>query len=247
MAATTSKSAADETDRRRDSLLSGYDESLLVDRYYVPLPRGGFCDEDEAVGDEAERFQPIRTIWLIALYSFALLVYIILVFFACVIITPSIPIFKVLSAEVSPEVVAATAHVPLLVLAGVMEGFIRLQHRRRQSLGYLQFYRETRRLLPIPFQTSAYSGAAMLLVVAWYHKASQAPRLAIMMVALVEGMVMGVFNAVYISRVQRHNRTETLPDAQQYLRSPITTGRDTRRRVQDAVAEHQVCGKTWGV
>eukprot|EP00803_Ostreobium_quekettii_P001944 evm.model.scf_2381.3 EVM.evm.TU.scf_2381.3 scf_2381:22648-24275(+) len=236
MAASSGKHAP--PDSRRASLLSEYDAGLLLDRYYVPIPRDGFADEDEAVGDEAERFQPIRTTWIISLYSLLLLAYIVTVFVTCT-FAHDLSLDKTV---VSAEVVAATAHVPLLVLAGVMEGFIRLQHRRRQSLGYLQFYRETRRLLPIPFQTSAYSGAAMLLVVAWYRQASpgQVPKLAILMVALVEATVMGVFDYVYISRVRKHNRTETLPDAQKYLESAVTTANDTRRRVQDAVVEHQV-------
>lgn len=136
-------------------LLSEHDPSLLSDRYFVPIPRDGFADEDEAVGDESERFEPLRTVPLVTGYALLVFAYIALFL-----------VFVVLGRDSNYTVIAATCHVPLLIAAGLMEGFVRLQHRRRQSLGYLNFYRQTRKLLPVPFQTAAYSVSVMLVLVA---------------------------------------------------------------------------------
>lgn len=52
---------------KRLSLLSSYDESLLLNRSFIPIPRDGFCDDtDEQVCDERERFQPLTTIWQVS-------------------------------------------------------------------------------------------------------------------------------------------------------------------------------------
>lgn len=59
-------------------------------------------------------------------------------------------------------------------------------------------------------------------------------------VALVEGLVIFVYLFWYTNRVRKHNKTETLPDAQQFLEAPLTTAPDTRRRRRDAVVDHQV-------
>lgn len=84
--------------------------------------------------------------------------------------------FVVLDRDNGYTVIVATCHVPVLVIAGVMEGFVRLQHRRRQSLGYLNFYKQTRKLLPVPFQTAAYAVSLMLVVVALMPAKSNSER-----------------------------------------------------------------------
>lgn len=47
------------------------------------------------------------------------------------------------------------AHILLLLLALLLESYLRLQHRRRQAAGYLAFYWRTRSLLPLATRTTA--------------------------------------------------------------------------------------------
>lgn len=61
----------------------------------------------------------------------------------------------------------ATLHLFVLVVAMLLESYLRLNHRRRQQLGYLRFYRDTRHLLSIPFYAAATATAALLLGVLW--------------------------------------------------------------------------------
>ena len=61
----------------------------------------------------------------------------------------------------------ASVHLLLLVLAMVLESYLRLNHRWRQQLGYLRFYRNTRHLLSVPFYAVSCSIAASLLVELW--------------------------------------------------------------------------------
>jgi hypothetical protein len=49
----------------------------------------------------------------------------------------------------------ASAHILLLLLALLLESYLRLQHRRRQQAGYLAFYWRTRGLLSIPTRVTA--------------------------------------------------------------------------------------------
>ena len=49
----------------------------------------------------------------------------------------------------------ASAHILLLLLALALEGYLRLQHRRRQAAGYLAFYWRTRGLLSNPMRITA--------------------------------------------------------------------------------------------
>jgi hypothetical protein len=51
--------------------------------------------------------------------------------------------------------VQASAHILLLLLALALEGYLRLQHRRRQAAGYLAFYWRTRGLLSTPTRITA--------------------------------------------------------------------------------------------
>lgn len=212
-------------------LLSEHDPALLSDRYFVPIPRDGFLDEDEAVGKESERFKPLRTVPLVTGYALLLFAYIV-VFVVLVVFTHK-----------STTILAAACHVPILLVAGILEGFIRLQHRRRQSLGYLNFYRETRKLLPVPFQTAAYSVSAMLVGVVLLEETGEGAQTVpyyVLGVSVLEGLVILVYMTWYIKRVRRHNKLETLPDAQSFLGAPLTSAPDTRRRNRDAVVDHQV-------
>ena len=61
----------------------------------------------------------------------------------------------------------ATLHLVILLLAMVLESYLRLNHRWRQQLGYLRFYRSTRHLLSIPFYAAAIATAALLLAELW--------------------------------------------------------------------------------
>ena len=49
----------------------------------------------------------------------------------------------------------ASAHILLLLLALLLESYLRLQHRRRQAAGYLAFYWRTRSLLPLATRVTA--------------------------------------------------------------------------------------------
>ncbi len=49
----------------------------------------------------------------------------------------------------------ASAHILLLLLALLLESYLRLQHRRRQTAGYLAFYWRTRSLLPAATRVTA--------------------------------------------------------------------------------------------
>ena len=58
--------------------------------------------------------------------------------------------------------VQASAHILLLLLALLLESYLRLQHRRRQAAGYLAFYWRTRSLLPLATRVTAL-GQVLLL------------------------------------------------------------------------------------
>ena len=70
----------------------------------------------------------------------------------------------------------ATVHLLILLLAMLLESYLRLNHRWRQQLGYLRFYRNTRHLLSIPFYAAAVATAALLLVELWPAAALQVPQ-----------------------------------------------------------------------
>ena len=46
----------------------------------------------------------------------------------------------------------ASVHSGVLLCSLLLEAFLRYKHQRRQSQGYLRFYRHTRDLLSLPFQ-----------------------------------------------------------------------------------------------
>eukprot|EP00210_Caulerpa_lentillifera_P005504 g5263.t1 len=214
------------------ALLADYDKSLNPNREFVPVPQDGFYDPYDTETRQSERFQPLRTIALVSFYTAALTVYIVI--FLCIILFGQ--------DNNTAVILAASFHVLLLVIAGVMEGVIRLQHRRRQSLGYLEFYRQTKKLLPIPFQTAAYSVAALFLLKSLSeHSSYNIPEEECMIVVCVlEGMVIVIYDFFYIRRVLQHNQKETLPDASKYLQTPLTDIPDTRRRRRDVVFDNQV-------
>ncbi len=56
----------------------------------------------------------------------------------------------------------ASAHILLLLLALLLESYLRLQHRRRQLAGYLAVYWHTRGLLSIPTRATAIGQAGPL-------------------------------------------------------------------------------------
>ena len=70
----------------------------------------------------------------------------------------------------------ATLHLVILVLAMVLESYLRLNHRWRQQLGYLRFYRSTRHLLSVPFYGAALATAALLLAELWPEAARWLPQ-----------------------------------------------------------------------
>jgi len=220
--------AKDITDKKAP-LLVNYDERLILDRAFVPVPRDGFYDPDDTETRESERFQPLGTIALVSCYSVVLGV--------VIVVLAGYMLLK--DDEDTERILAAALHVPLLILAGIMEGIIRLAHRRRQSLGYLEFYRQTKKLLPIPFQTSAYSVAA-LLVMQSVKNLDVDQKVWILVVLVLEAFMITVFDVLYIKRVLRHNRKETLPDSSKYLHSPLTDIPDTRRRRRDVVFDNQI-------
>lgn len=221
-----------ESDAEEQSaLLVHDDERLILDRAFVPMPRDGFYDPDDTETRESERFQPLRTIALVSCYS--------------TVLGATIAVLTVYVAvegdEQKERILAAALHVLLLILAGAMEGIIRFSHRRRQSLGYLEFYRQTKKLLPIPFQTAAYSVAALFLLQSCFSDSGVVSQdVFIIAICLLEGLAMMIFDILYIRRVLRHNRKETLPDASKYLHSPLTDIPDTRRRRRDVVFDNQV-------
>ena len=57
----------------------------------------------------------------------------------------------------------ASAHILLLLLALLLESYLRLQHRRRQAAGYLAFYWRTRSLLPLATRVTALGQVLLLL------------------------------------------------------------------------------------
>jgi len=79
------------------------------------------------------------------------------------------------AALISMEV-QATLHLVILVLAMVLESYLRLNHRWRQQLGYLRFYRSTRHLLSVPFYGAAIATAALLLAELWPGAACWLPQ-----------------------------------------------------------------------
>ncbi len=70
----------------------------------------------------------------------------------------------------------ATLHLVILLLAMVLESYLRLNHRWRQQLGYLRFYRGTRHLLSVPFYGAAIATAALLLAELWSQAACWLPQ-----------------------------------------------------------------------
>ena len=57
--------------------------------------------------------------------------------------------------QLTAAAVQASAHILLLLLALLLESYLRLQHRRRQAAGYLAFYWRTRSLLPLATRVTA--------------------------------------------------------------------------------------------
>ena len=60
-----------------------------------------------------------------------------------------------LERQLRAAAVQASAHILLLLLALLLESYLRLQHRRRQAAGYLAFYWRTRSLLPLATRVTA--------------------------------------------------------------------------------------------
>ena len=69
--------------------------------------------------------------------------------------------------QLKAAAVQASAHILLLLLALLLESYLRLQHRRRQAAGYLAFYWRTRSLLPLATRVTAL-GQVLLL----FHRCS---------------------------------------------------------------------------
>lgn len=115
-----------------------------------------------------------------------------------------------------------SSSVALLFITGIFQQYMVYQVQKIRLQGYYIFSQKLKHIVRLPFASTAYGTAAMLLVLVWKPYIgilSMSTLLRIIM--LIEVIFAGFFMSLYIGYVHQYNSLDSQPDVLKSLYSPL--------------------------
>ncbi|XP_047322213.1 protein FIP1-like isoform X2 [Impatiens glandulifera] len=112
--------------------------------------------------------------------------------------------------------------VALLIATGIFQQYLVYQVQKIRLQGYYVFSQKLKHLVRLPFATTAYATAAILLIMVWKPLISLlAISLLLRIIMLVEAVFAAFFMSVYMGYIHRYNSLDSQPDVLKSLNSPL--------------------------
>ncbi|XP_059634733.1 protein FIP1 isoform X2 [Cornus florida] len=128
--------------------------------------------------------------------------------------------FHPIQSLISPML--CSCDVALLFVTGIFQQYLVYQVQKIRLQGYYIFSQKLKHIIRLPFATTAYGTAAMLLVMVWKPHISIFSISALLrIIMLVEVIFAGFFMSVYIGYVHQYNSLDSQPDVLKSLYSPL--------------------------
>ncbi|KAK9275676.1 hypothetical protein L1049_022943 [Liquidambar formosana] len=123
--------------------------------------------------------------------------------------------------EYVPKLLCSCGVVFLLV-TGIFQQYLVYQVQKIRLQGYYMFSQKLKHIVRLPFASTAYGTAAMLLVIVWKPTIGILSISAILRIIMViEAICAGSFMSVYIGYVHQYNSLNSQPDVLKSLYSPL--------------------------
>ncbi|KAM7513057.1 hypothetical protein LguiB_011932 [Lonicera macranthoides] len=130
------------------------------------------------------------------------------------------PYIFAIQEYISP--VLCSCDVILLIVTGLFQQYLVYQVQKIRLQGYYIFSQKLKHIIRLPFATTSYGTAAMLLIMVWKPHISVLSISAILRIIMVlEVVCAGFFMSVYIGYVHKYNSLESQPDVLKSLYSPL--------------------------
>ncbi|CBI27808.3 hypothetical protein VitviT2T_016277 [Vitis vinifera] len=112
--------------------------------------------------------------------------------------------------------------VAFLMITGAFQQYLVYQVQKIRLQGYYMFSQKLKHIVRLPFATTAYGTAAMLLVMVWKpHISILSISTILRIIMLVEAVCAASFMSVYIGYVYQYNSLNSQPDVLKSLYSPL--------------------------
>lgn len=129
-------------------------------------------------------------------------------------------IFHAIQGLISP--LLCSSGVILLIVTGIFQQYLVYQVQKIRLQGYYIFSQKLKHIVRLPFATTSYGTAAMLLVMVWKpHISILSISMLLRIIMLVEVICAVCFMSVYIGYVYQYNSLESQPDVLKSLYSPL--------------------------
>uniref|UniRef100_A0A5B6YV28 FRIGIDA interacting protein 1 n=1 Tax=Davidia involucrata TaxID=16924 RepID=A0A5B6YV28_DAVIN len=129
-------------------------------------------------------------------------------------------IFRPIRGLISP--LLTSCGVVLLIVTGIFQQYLVYQVQKIRLQGYYIFSQKLKHIVRLPFATTAYGTAAMLLVIVWKPHISILSISALLrIIMLIEVICAGFFMSVYIGYIHQYNSLDSQPDVLKSLYSPL--------------------------
>lgn len=118
--------------------------------------------------------------------------------------------------------VLCSCAVLLLLVTGIFQQYLVYQVQKIRLQGYYIFSQKLKHIVRLPFASTAYGIAAMLLVIVWRPHISFLSISALLRtIMVIEVIFAGSFMSVYIGYVHQYNSLNSQPDVLKSLYSPL--------------------------
>lgn len=129
-------------------------------------------------------------------------------------------IFHPIKAIVSQ--LLCSCDVVLLIVTGIFQQYLVYQVQKIRLQGYYVFSQKLKHVVRLPFATTAYGTAAMLLVMVWRpHISILSITVLLRIIMLIEVVCAGFFMSVYVGYIHQYNSLDSHPDVLKSLYSPL--------------------------
>ncbi|XP_057967621.1 protein FIP1 isoform X2 [Malania oleifera] len=110
----------------------------------------------------------------------------------------------------------------LLLVTGIFLQYLVYQVQKVRLQGYYIFSQKLKHIIRLPFATTAYGTAAMLLIMVWKpHISFLSISTLLRIIMLIEAVCAGSFMSIYIGYLHQYNSLNSQPDVLKSLYSPL--------------------------
>ncbi|KAK3034507.1 hypothetical protein RJ639_032496, partial [Escallonia herrerae] len=129
-------------------------------------------------------------------------------------------IFHPIQGLISP--LLCSSAIVFLIITGIFQQYLVYQVQKIRLQGYYIFSQKLKHIIRLPFTTTSYGTAAMLLVMVWKpHISILSISELLRIIMLIEVVCAASFMSVYIGYVHQYNSLESQPDVLKSLYSPL--------------------------